>query len=796
MFKKTFKALSAFVIAMVISTVALAGTNSSNVFNFLNGDIVGDATNNISNFDDISANTFTGDGSGLTNVSGMAIGGTVTGSSDEAVLFINGTSLAQDSDIEYSDTINQLRVGQTFGTTQANAIYSAKLFARGTSTSASLGTSSLEYDIGADTGILRTTKETGPAATFDDFEIRLTDATFGNHRIPFFADGTNERVGIFETSPAGKLTVTNTLNTQPTLAINAPASGNAINVNSGQFTVDDNGLTTVNEQVFITTPDGSGNATLELDQADVTNNPDVINITNNGTGNDITGSNWSVNSDGSFDTLGDFQFGAGSAVNFAFATGNAVLYTDGSSDVLGDEALFSFDDTNNNVGIGVASADASALLELNSTTQGLLPSRGTQTQRDAIVSPATGLHFYNTTKGTYDSYNGTSWTSTARTNHVLVKSADDLPTAVAGVRTLLADTIYEIDGAIDLGTDRLVMADDVILKGDNRTEDSITSAVVGSLITATDVSFIIDGLSLSATAGTILTASNPGLNHFLEVTQSQLENSDDVADIDGYGVVFLDKNIVRLNDDGVKINGTSTALFDVNLFNLFNGVAGSNFIEVDGGTVGILSIEGGIYNPETNETAIDIDATATVANLLINGNNFVGEGAGGTYLDAAIDTDNSNYTIVGNRGLSDFSDNTAIGSMLMENNATNTVIAVSGTWTKVAGTTVAGSNIHRFTMTTDNELTADIARDISKTVFVSVDSERIGAGTDDFEFTVFQNGSKVANVTAFMENNAQAKSLSFNAPVTVSNGDTFEIFVRNQTDTDDILIRNMQVSIQ
>ena len=48
------------------------------------------------------------------------------------------------------------------------------------------------------------------------------------------------------------------------------------------------------------------------------------------------------------------------------------------------------------VGIGTISPDASAQLEINSTTKGLLPPRMTTAQRDAISNPAIGLMIYNT----------------------------------------------------------------------------------------------------------------------------------------------------------------------------------------------------------------------------------------------------------------------------------------------------------------------------------------------------------------------------------------------------------------
>ena len=61
------------------------------------------------------------------------------------------------------------------------------------------------------------------------------------------------------------------------------------------------------------------------------------------------------------------------------------------------------------VGIGVSSVEASALLELGSTTQGFLMPRMTTAQRDAISSPATGLEVYNTTTNEPEFFDGSSW---------------------------------------------------------------------------------------------------------------------------------------------------------------------------------------------------------------------------------------------------------------------------------------------------------------------------------------------------------------------------------------------------
>lgn len=59
--------------------------------------------------------------------------------------------------------------------------------------------------------------------------------------------------------------------------------------------------------------------------------------------------------------------------------------------------------------VGVNTPNASALLDLTSTTKGLLLPRMTTTQINAIATPAAGLTVYNTTLALICFYNGTAW---------------------------------------------------------------------------------------------------------------------------------------------------------------------------------------------------------------------------------------------------------------------------------------------------------------------------------------------------------------------------------------------------
>ena len=61
------------------------------------------------------------------------------------------------------------------------------------------------------------------------------------------------------------------------------------------------------------------------------------------------------------------------------------------------------------IGIGTVTPDASAILDITSTTQGLLPPRMTSAELAAIAAPAVGLQVYDTTTNNLNYFNGTVW---------------------------------------------------------------------------------------------------------------------------------------------------------------------------------------------------------------------------------------------------------------------------------------------------------------------------------------------------------------------------------------------------
>ncbi|MFN8250571.1 MAG: hypothetical protein U0V75_01720 [Ferruginibacter sp.] len=61
------------------------------------------------------------------------------------------------------------------------------------------------------------------------------------------------------------------------------------------------------------------------------------------------------------------------------------------------------------VGIGTASPNISAQLDITSSSKGLLIPRMTDAEKTAIASPAQGLMIFNTTTNSFQYYNGVSW---------------------------------------------------------------------------------------------------------------------------------------------------------------------------------------------------------------------------------------------------------------------------------------------------------------------------------------------------------------------------------------------------
>ena len=206
------------------------------------------------------------------------------------------------------------------------------------------------------------------------------------------------------------------------------------------------------------------------------------------------------------------------------------------------------------VGVGTSTPDASAALEVASTTKGFLPPRMTATQRAAISSPATGMMVYQTdgTTGLYV-YSGSAWViqadwyvdPDASTSYFSLNKPANVASGALnnlGIGTTALNALTTGDNNTALGYD----AAKAITSNGNSTAVgySALSAATGSGNTA-----------LGRAAGSALTSgtNNTLIGNQADVTSNNLTNATAI----GYAAEVDASNAIQLGNTSVTKVTTS-----------------------------------------------------------------------------------------------------------------------------------------------------------------------------------------------------------------------------------------------
>ena len=138
-----------------------------------------------------------------------------------------------------------------------------------------------------------------------------------------------------------------------------------------------------------------------------------------------------------------------------------------------DVAIVRLTTLTDSVGIGTASPNASAKVDITSTTLGFLIPRMTTAQKNAIASPAAGLQVYDTTASALFYYNGVSWVELEAAVNTLAGLSDADISSPAEADILIYD-----------GTDSW---DNKALSGDVTVAADGTTAITAGTIVNADV---------------------------------------------------------------------------------------------------------------------------------------------------------------------------------------------------------------------------------------------------------------------------------------------------------------------
>lgn len=103
--------------------------------------------------------------------------------------------------------------------------------------------------------------------------------------------------------------------------------------------------------------------------------------------------------------------------------------------------------------------DTKAILDVSSSSKGMLIPRMTTTQRDAIVAPPVGLQVYNLSTNTIDIFRGSLWEAVSFAdgrNVVKVSSLTDLPAPQSNAITLDPTKIYVFSGIVNISPNYII----------------------------------------------------------------------------------------------------------------------------------------------------------------------------------------------------------------------------------------------------------------------------------------------------------------------------------------------------
>jgi hypothetical protein len=152
-----------------------------------------------------------------------------------------------------------------------------------------------------------------------------------------------------------------------------------------------------------------------------------------------------------------------------------------------------------NVGIGIATPNSKAQLDISSTTRGLLPPRMTTAQRFAITTPPAGLMVYDTDKEEFYHYNSSNWTAILNgtywsrpiTSRNRIANANDS----VGIGTVSPTEWLDVDGNIrsrnNLMVDNAVLATGTVIGGSFATGGNIFAGGVATISGITSSSTVI-----------------------------------------------------------------------------------------------------------------------------------------------------------------------------------------------------------------------------------------------------------------------------------------------------------------
>ncbi|MCX7550968.1 hypothetical protein [Xanthomarina sp. F2636L] len=473
---------------------------------------------------------------------------------------------------------------------------------------------------------------------------------------------------------------------------------------------------------------------------------------------------------------------------------------------------------NAQVGIGTLEPDSTAMLDVQSTSKGLLAPRMTTLERNAIVTPANSLLVFDTDEKAFHFYNTatTSWVKLAndasvnRDNYKLIKSVADLSDElVAGggsTYQLTSDTFYEINGTITLAAS--IDLNNAYIAGIDANEDVLS--YTGGTVFKGSTGGSIRNLTLKGSKAFEITGPGIATTASLLVQNTIIDGMTNVGSVDGLGMFF--GNIVQFlnNANGITYSNIGNLL--LNNQGWFGNNSGT--FETFTGTFGLIEKVSGFSTVSGSAVAIDVSTSGlTVGTGVLQSTVFTGTTsapsgyvkgyATGSYPGFKF---NNSWT-VNCPGIKLESDNVAAANIYFDGTLTtgfgqtvnnNSAFNLSGNSNSNTTTAV---NLLRTSSPQDNRITYEgkKTRTFQVNAALSIRGNS-GVGTY-YAFFIRKNGNTTlveTNTLMRVNNTSDVSSNSISGTVELAPGDYIEIWGQRLTSsgTDSISVFSLNLSIK
>ena len=452
------------------------------------------------------------------------------------------------------------------------------------------------------------------------------------------------------------------------------------------------------------------------------------------------------------------------------------------------------------VGIGTTDPDASSILEMESTTQGMLTPRMTTLQRDAIIAPVKGLLVFDTDEDLFYFHDGTSWEplegAEKRDNYKLIKSVADLADELAaggGSKYLLTtDFMYEINGTITLAAP--IDLNNAYLIGEDTNEDILVK--VGGAMFEGTTGGSIRGVTLTVPGGSVFNLSGSAAKTERFVFRDcVIADSNSVGTISSFGLVFF--SIVQFvsNIGGITYQDINQVLLTSQGWNGNNGGTYETFT----GDFEIITKQGGFSEVTTANYAMDVTG---ITSIIDGGLRIVDFYGGGPYINGPSPYSGFNFTRdwdVNSPGIPVETDNNATGDINFSGtvgSGTNTSFTGTGIVSrrKLTGTTTSNSLL-RFAKVGNNR----IMYEGKQTRYFGINASFSFQGDNTstiFIFYIAKNGVVIDQTKVYRENGANndVGAAAIVATVQLSTNDYIEVWAERYSGTGGLLLVSLNLT--